>query len=374
MRTKKYKIVILSLLCLNLIFTQSCTKSASEIDNTNAITLDCTKAESDTLRLSRLFPLRFFLPLETTERALVGQVAKIAFADSLLLVQDGQSTGNLYAFHRQTGRYLWQYGAPGHGRGEYTQLNDFAVNEAQGRVYLLAERSRLLAYGLDGTYEETRDLPFFATNLECSGGTFFFVCDERPSHNLRITDRELKTVAEYFPNEAYGDNYVRILHPLQKGDHGVLYRRYLDNRIYEARPDGSLSAAYEVDLGDGTVDADRLEQLSKAERKADLAEGKGHVKYFTEGSDYCFCVYFDQERPQFAFHDRAGEQTRVYDFALVQDSLLGEPPLLEFADTQGNLVGVAYGSAVRRLFEAGQLGGAEYSEDSNPVLCFYRKK
>ena len=140
-----HKIIILHLFCLALIFTQSCTKSASEINNANAVTLDCTQAESDTLKLNHLFPFRFFLPLETTERALVGQVAKIAFADSLLLVQDGQSTGNLYAFHRQTGRYLWQYGAPGHGRGEYTQLNDFSVDEAQGRVYLLAERSRQFA-------------------------------------------------------------------------------------------------------------------------------------------------------------------------------------------------------------------------------------
>ncbi len=95
-----------------------------------------------------------YLPLETSQRSLIGRIGKTIFNDSLIFVQS--SFDRLMAFDR-SGNFVRSYGNVGRGPGEFVQISDFAISPDNSKMYVNAEYD-LLAYDIGGRFLKSSKL------------------------------------------------------------------------------------------------------------------------------------------------------------------------------------------------------------------------
>ncbi len=333
---------------------------------------NCSEVQSDTFRLSRIGTAYRLLPLQTTEQSLLGSVDKLWSRDSLLYVMDRDLAAKIFVFHAETGAFLTKFGERGNGPGEYRQLYDCAMDEVGNRIHLLCDKNRLITYSGDGRLLEKRELPFLAVDMEYSDGIFLFVCETSATHNLVITDEHLQVLHEYFPHSDYRPgNMRRVLHPLQKTDAGVLYRRFLDDRIYRIDRQGGVSVQYTIDFGADKLDFSKAKSLSEEELDREMAASRCHIKYFVESSRYAFMVFFDREKPFASIFDKKEGMAYTYLYERMKDDSLNTMfPLLEYVGQGGkSWMAVCEEAVVRGLIETGELPVGDGSTDIlNPVL------
>ena len=109
----------------------------------------------------------------------------------------------------------------------------------------------------------TITLDFFADAMEYQKNQLHFVCDRLDRGNLIVTDIKGRILYEDFPNKRMGDNLLMLIHPFSKQDSILLYRIYLDNKIYEMQSDHRIKVAYEVNFGEESIDFEDLERRAK---------------------------------------------------------------------------------------------------------------
>ncbi len=361
--------IILSIIILAIKFC----RNSTDFEDANVVHLNCVESRVDTLLLSSLFKGGALVPLEATGHSLVGRVDKVYFCDTMVFVLDCHTAASLYVFNSRTGDFIRKIGSFGKGRGEYVNIYDFSVDEKRKEVYILVSRKRLLKFDLTGKYIGAIELPFYITNFEYFNDKFCFVRDSDGDDNLCITDMSFNVLSEYFPNSVYGNNYKIILHPLQKKTDGILYRRYLDDKIYEVDNNGGFTEKYCLYFGDKNIDLSDVKKVNKEQLKKKHSQSVGDVKYFVEGARYCYFVFYKKDHPFVGIYDRINDVTHICDYLNVTDGVLNqEYPLLEYVNTSGSLVGVAYAENINRLVNYGLLDGEKYSDESNPVLLIYK--
>ena len=231
----------------------------------------------------------------------------------------------------------------------------------------------MLKFELTGKYINAIELPFYVSNFEYFKDRFYFVRDSYDDKNLCVTDMNLNVLKEYFPNDVYGKNYKIILHPLQKKSDYILYRRYLDNKIYELDKYGGMAEKYSLDFGDRVLDLSEVSKIGKEQLKAKHSRSVGDIKYFVEGEKFCYFVFYKYDHPFIGIYNRKNGAIHICDYLKVKDDIIAQKyPLLEYANTSGCLVGVAYDENIDRIVKQALLDENKYSNESNPVLLVYK--
>ncbi|MBR7096708.1 MAG: 6-bladed beta-propeller, partial [Alistipes sp.] len=94
-----------------------------------------------------------YVPLETTDASLVGNISKLLYDDGKLIVVDKENN-KILVFDAATGKFLNCIGHQGRGPKEYISLRDVVV--ADGKLYVL-DMGKILTYKLSGEFVgETR--------------------------------------------------------------------------------------------------------------------------------------------------------------------------------------------------------------------------
>ncbi|MDR0603704.1 MAG: 6-bladed beta-propeller [Bacteroidales bacterium] len=125
-----------------------------------------------TLKASDLLANIRYIPLETTDTALIANIKSIIATDDYFFVRDK----HLYMFDKQ-GKFLHKISKHGQGPGEYTTLDDCGV-DAQ-HVYLFdSPRSQILVYSFDNKYLKSIKIPQGITNVMKSPAGF--ICYQDP--------------------------------------------------------------------------------------------------------------------------------------------------------------------------------------------------
>jgi hypothetical protein len=92
-----------------------------------------------------------YIPLETDEYNLIGNVNKIKFNDDYIFVQDGNPP-SLHVFDHN-GKYIRKIGKHGRGPNEFSYLNDFTFSNIKPRVWLLTSIPyKIIEYNLNGSF------------------------------------------------------------------------------------------------------------------------------------------------------------------------------------------------------------------------------
>lgn len=362
---KKLKIVTLVL--MGVIFFSACQKNKSNVLDEGGMLWDCTEFPDAPLLLSTLAKSYQLLPLETNDTSLLGGINKLVYHDDLMYLLDKRYTAKVFVFTAKGGKFVRKFGQIGNGPGEYSNIDDFSIDEENQLLYLLADRNRLMTYSLDGSYMSARTLPFMATHLEYMNNRFYFVCDLTDMDNLLVTDMDFNLLSGYFPNDQYKDNYRILLHPLQKKGDEVLFHRFLDNKIYRIDKEGQLSVAYRLEFGSDSISLEGIDRFTEKDLKNMMKTKVGNVKYFTETDNYAFIVFFDKNSPCVSVLDRKTNQAKSYGFSSLKDDFIGKDfPILEYVYPDGSFTSVIPYNLMEHLVESALI--QNINEESNPVL------
>lgn len=327
----------------------------------------CTEFSDNPLILSTLVESYRLLPLETNDASLLGGINKIVYQDSLIYLLDKRYTSKVFVFTANDGKFVRKFGKIGNGPGEYTNIDDFSIDNENRHIYILADRNRLITYTLDGDYVMAKQLPLMATHVEYMNNRLFFVCDLTDTDNLLITDMNFNLLSSHFPNDVYKSNYRILLHPLQKKENELLFHRFLDNRIYRIDYNGELSVAYQIDFGANSMNLEDIDNLTEKGLKDMMKTKVGNVKYFTETDKYAFMMFFDKNSPCVSIYDRESNQAKSYTFQSLKDDFVGKDfPILEYTQPNGAFTSVIPFNLIGHLMENKLIQSV--NEDSNPIL------
>lgn len=362
--------ILLFCSCASILFFNSCKKEKGQSET--SFIWNCTEISPDSFDIASLHQDYALIPLQLTNSSTVGMIDKVAFSDSIVFVLDCRTATGLFAFNAKNGTFIKRIGDIGNGHGEYRELHDFSIDEKHKCIYVLCERNRIQQYSFSGEYQKELPLPFLVTNMEYSHDRFYFVNDYPKENNLYVTDMDFNIIAEHFPNEDYGENYVTLLSPFQKTENGVLYRRHLDNHIYNVNTQGEVSVLYEFDFGRKAIDFKDIKEWSPSQLKKIEAESVCDVKYFIDGKDYAMILFYDENRPHIGIYDKETKDVKAYDYAKMKNKRLNiKFPLPKYNNLNENVFSILYYKDIETLVEQGILDKETYSKDSNPILCVY---
>lgn len=302
-----------------IVIIQSC---ADKRDTLNCVEWDCSEINSiDTLDYTRLFPNQCCVEFEETEKSRIGSIDKIIEDDSIMFVLDCNIGRKVFLFNRDSGRFLNCIGDIGKGHGEYVMLYDFALDKKEKKVYLLADKKRILEFDFEGKYIQESKLDFCAVKMTYLDKMFCFVCEEKDNYNLICTNRELKIINSYFDNNDLGEVYVRLCCPLQTiGDEYVTYIKYMDNNIYKIDKEGNMSVLYHVSMGDNEYDFDDAKGKLYKEIVDETKLRNCDISSFIENEDYAFITFFCNENPVVSIYDKHRGKSMTYMLDKVKNS------------------------------------------------------
>jgi hypothetical protein len=139
-----------------------------------------------------------FVKLETREDNLIGEISKIFFTDSLIIVVDVDKAKSVFMFDMQ-GRYLSKIACSGNGPGEYVSMhNVFLIQDKkQIAVYDVMQR-KTMYYTYSGSFISEERQPFPAYNCEYmeSGKRAYYIAELYHNPIFNNSDRDVLVVTD----------------------------------------------------------------------------------------------------------------------------------------------------------------------------------
>ncbi|MBS4012806.1 MAG: 6-bladed beta-propeller [Bacteroidetes bacterium] len=104
-----------------------------------------------------------YIPLETTEEALLRSINKVIMYEDYLFVSDNRF---VYQFDDK-GNFIRKIGTEGSGPGEFIGMIRFTIDPVNSEVLIYSTKTHILnAYNLkDGAYKTSREMPFFVSDF-----------------------------------------------------------------------------------------------------------------------------------------------------------------------------------------------------------------
>lgn len=134
----KKLLVLLAILSFSII---SCQHNQSKKDD--ALNINLSNPTKIDLNMSTFVSDIQYIPLETTDENLIGNINQLLLTDDKIIVVD-QKTASIFFFNHK-GEYLYKIANKGVGPGQYTQIDGVAINHKKEEIYVL-DRKRLYIY------------------------------------------------------------------------------------------------------------------------------------------------------------------------------------------------------------------------------------
>lgn len=239
------KYLILPLLIMLL---YSCSKN-EQIDNVKKLIFN-EEVNSD---IKDLITCKF-IPLETTDSCLFGDISAIDIVDNKIYTIDRKGN-HLFVFDI-SGKFITQIGKKGNGPGEYMSLNNFHIDKKQQIITLTdAYIDKLFNYKLtDYKFINSKKTGYFSDCCWLPDGNIAWAfhggysSGKRDLHYAKITDPKLNTIKLLYPTNFFPES------PMVPGQLFYTYNRkcYLNipyvPTIYEVTSE-KLIPTYQLELG-----------------------------------------------------------------------------------------------------------------------------
>jgi len=180
-----------------------------------------------------------FVPLETNEDCLIGDISSIRHHGGKFYIFDKHTARKIFVFD-ETGRFLYKIDKAGRGYGEYVEPNSFDVDSA-GRVYIQDLMSRkLIVYDRDSATSEIKvPMPFleFALTGDTDRLFLYKAFKDGKLDYLAGTYNTATSRAEtsYLPSDPFRDGFdlpFYSVHWLYHSAQNVSFYKRFSNSIY----------------------------------------------------------------------------------------------------------------------------------------------
>ena len=140
----KHREIIVILLLIFILF-ESCIQTKSDFD-----IIAYADKKIDFANIVDTLSYKF-IPLETTNLTIIGDIEKVEVSDSIIFILDS-SIKMVYKFDFE-GKYIGRIGEKGRGQGEYMEASNFIINHKDKQI-ILSEKSsgNILFYDFNGIF------------------------------------------------------------------------------------------------------------------------------------------------------------------------------------------------------------------------------
>ena len=226
----------------------SCSKTLNDSYDDNRIVVDLNNPQNSSL--SDYFSHIELIPLETTDKVLIGSLKKIFFHQNRFFTLDFKQA--IVQVFDEKGNFIFQIGRRGQGPGEYISLYDMIINPFTGNIDLLCAHGFIHSYDLSGNHLKTikyanKEL-YAAHNFVPLNDSLYVLYSSSESFSIQYFDSKKNRVIhrEY--------NNPRVLESLTTQPTFYEYNgkwyfsRTFDNSVYVVGTD-SLVKAFSWDFG-----------------------------------------------------------------------------------------------------------------------------
>lgn len=326
-----------------------------------------------------------FVKLETKKGNLIGEVSKLLFTDSLIIVIDKTISKSIYVFSIN-GQFIRKIGALGQGPAEYNYISDVILSYDKTKLHVLA-RHKLVTYNLNGTFlrsQNTKLLYHLIENIDKKKFAMVNILgileSEKSKKNnlLQIVDKEFDSVIYSDVESSYqpGGILMGYATPLINVNGKVFLLPNLSDTIFQVT-DEKVIPRYYIKTKKKKPGSNEL--INSAKRGEFVMEDKFNGGFYHIGNNVIIPI-MSSSKP-LVFYNTKSKKTYSYDsYKLNEDH-----PLLVFTNT----LKTQYKSSLVTVVTPGRLIARKdlfykcydkkmidrlfknMTEDDNPVLLFY---
>jgi hypothetical protein len=281
--------------------------------------IDIDKAEK--VYASKIFDSIVYVPLETTNIALLGRITKMEIADSLLFLLDSQ-THTIWCFD-QKGKYINHIHRRGQGPEEYVSIFDFTVDKVNNLIAILDRNTKkILWYTFSAEFVKSRRIEVSAMCfgllnnnkiLAYTNGADIYMKGGNASlaYNYFIID-SVDDITAYFPYNEITDNLLGIK-IIEINDSKVLTTYAANDTVYEFSRDGELILKHVIDFGKHRIPVEKsisTEHAREIRNNSEYAH-RGAIYY---SDNYTLLSYFHENRTRFILHNNKTNKSIIGNF------------------------------------------------------------
>ncbi|GHT72104.1 hypothetical protein AGMMS50239_41450 [Bacteroidia bacterium] len=136
------------------------------------------------IQASSMFSNIEYVPLETSEEHLIGEIAQILFYKDRFYILDNEISKSVFCFQKD-GKFLFKINRKGNGPGEYIDIKSISINHDQDQLLLYCGAThQIITFDLDCNYIESHRLDFYASFFSYIGDGFSaFSCNYNTSNH-----------------------------------------------------------------------------------------------------------------------------------------------------------------------------------------------
>jgi hypothetical protein len=178
---------------------------------------------------------------ETTDHSLIGEYPNVIFTKKNIFIK----TENSIKVFSPDGKYLNSINKRGNGKGEYTGISDFFINEELNRVEILDKRQKkVLYYNYNGEYIDEQPIGIWAIKIvrDSQNRLYTYSGYERDEDNIFqfnvYGEAENHSFSEIDKNKS---KFLHIANPVyffKSGKDRILFFEPFNDTIYTLKKDG----------------------------------------------------------------------------------------------------------------------------------------
>lgn len=193
-----------------------------------------------------------YIPLETKENCLIGEIRKVLIYDEFIFVFD-RFTNSLYVFDKE-GKFIRKIGKTGQGPGEYGRISDFDIDQINNEIILYDINSRkFLFYDFNGVYLGNESIgKYCGMNFVHLGESYYAFYLHRAGidnfnsqlliyHNQKVNEQKQLPFKEEWSPQIRSDYF-------SKNDTNIYILPTYYDEIYKISKTGKLTKVFDFNL------------------------------------------------------------------------------------------------------------------------------
>lgn len=229
--------------------------------------IDVSNKEQVTLKGSKVIDSCWYVPLETKEECLIGNIDKIVIEDDKIFILDKSNSKDLFIFSLK-GTFITRLSKKGRGPGEYNFIRDFTIDSENKHLIIHDDSmAKLFYYDFQGNHIKTKKTSFRFFNFHhFNNSIYYFLGASDNKHSIEL---ERYQIALEKNNELQSLYIPRLKNDLSfglgdqfhySGKHLSFTIPVIDTNIYSVIDD-KISIAYKINFGDKAINAFIIKKL-----------------------------------------------------------------------------------------------------------------
>ena len=208
------------------------------------------------MKCSEVFDSIRFIPLETQDRSLIGNIDKIIATNDRFIILDSYIAKSIFVFDKN-GMFMNRVGTNGNGPEEYDTPQDIVYDRYNNELLVWCHNHKtIMRFELDGKFIENIRVDWWASIISVASKDIYTLYfnnipqkGRKPNdHNIYMINGKGQIINRLLP---YNEKLGHLRPPCQNAfslyRDTILYTPYFENKIYQINPD-RIDTRYYVDF------------------------------------------------------------------------------------------------------------------------------